>query len=299
MKKQIFLSIGFVGLVIMSLNRYTQTSTNGHANVNGASLYYEITGNGTPIVFLHGFTCDHRNWDSQVKYFSNKFKVITYDARGHGQSSMPDTVPYSYTDDLAALMDYLKIEKAVIVGHSMGGSPAFYYALNHPERVMALVLAEGGAFVSDTNLIKPKDIQDYFSGFSKVYGVAQSQGIEKAKAAWLTIYPIKTASENPLSKELIKTMINDYSGWHWMNRDPQMSNPNESSEILSKLKTPTLIITGDLTHPVLKEVVSVQKEYIPLNKTVVLKNSNHMLNLENPDQFNQELKVFLEENNIK
>ena len=107
--------------------------------------------------------------------------MITYDARGHGQSSMPDTVPYSYTDDLAALMDYLKIEKAVIVGHSMGGAPAFYYALNHPERVMALVLAEGGAFVSDTNLIKPKNIQDYFSGFSKVYGVAQKARVLKKR----------------------------------------------------------------------------------------------------------------------
>ena len=61
-------------------------------------------------------------------------------------------------------------------------------------------------------------------------------------------------------------MINDYSGWHWMNRDPQISNPNESTEILSKLKTPTLIITGDLTHAALKEVVSVQKEYIPHSK---------------------------------
>jgi pimeloyl-ACP methyl ester carboxylesterase len=143
MKKQIFLSIFWIAFILVIFARCTQTSTNGQANINGTSLYYEVTGNGTPIVFLHGFTCDHRNWDPQVRYFSKKYKVITYDARGHGQSSMPDTIPYSYADDLAALMDYLKIEKAVIVGHSMGGTPAFFYAFNHPERVLALVLAEG------------------------------------------------------------------------------------------------------------------------------------------------------------
>jgi len=299
MKKQIFPSIILICLVIMALTRCTQTATNGHANVNGASLYYEITGKGTPIVFLHGFTCDHRNWDPQVKYFSKKFKVITYDARGHGQSSMPDTIPYSYADDLAALMDYLKIEKAVVVGHSMGGTPAFFYAFNHPERVLALVLAEGGAFISDTTLISPKNLQDYFSGFSYVYNVFQKEGIEKARAAWLTINPIKNAAENPLSSDLIKTMINDYSGWHWHNRDRSTSNPDGTPELMGKLKTPTLIITGDLSHAVIKQLVAAQNKYIPNSKKVVLSNSNHMLNLENPDQFNSELLIFLKENNIK
>jgi pimeloyl-ACP methyl ester carboxylesterase len=299
MKKQIFISIFLIALVTMIFTRCTQTATIGYANVNGTSLYYEITGKGTPIVFLHGFTCDHRNWDSQVKYFSKKYKVITYDARGHGQSSMPDTVPYSYTDDLAALMDYLKIEKAVVVGHSMGGAPAFFYAFDHPERVLALVLAEGGPYISDTSLISPKNRHDFFSGFSYVYNVFQKEGIEKARAAWLTINPIKTAAENPLSSELIKAMINDYSGWHWQNRDRQKSNPDGTPELLGKLKTPTLIITGDLSHEAIKQLASAQDTYIPNSKKVVLSNSNHMLNLENPDQFNQELMNFLEENNIK
>jgi 3-oxoadipate enol-lactonase len=237
MKKQIFLSSIFICLLIMALTRCNQKATTGRANVNGASLYYEITGKGTPIVFLHGFTCDHRNWDPQVKYFSKKYKVITYDARGHGRSSMPDTIPYSYAEDLAALLGYLKIEKAVVVGHSMGGAPALFYTLDHPEKVLALVLAEGGAAnTSDTLLISPRNLRDYFSGFSYVYNVFQKEGIEKARAAWLTINPIKSAAENPLSSELIKAMINDYSGWHWQNRDPQKSNPDGTPELLGRLK---------------------------------------------------------------
>lgn len=299
MNKQIFFSVFLIAILLIIFASCTQRTVTGHANVNGTSLYYESTGKGTPIIFLHGFTGDHRNWDPQVKFFSKRYAVITYDARGHGQSSMPDTVPYSYSEDLAGLMDYLKIEKAVIVGLSMGGTPAFFYAFNHPERVLALVLAEGGAFISDTTLISPKNLQDYFSGFSYVYNVFQKEGIEKARAAWLTINPIKNAAENPLSRDLIKAMINDYSGWHWHNRDPEKTNPDGTPELMGKLKTPTLIITGDLSHAAIKQLVAAQNMYIPNSKKVVLNNSNHMLNLENPDQFNNELLTFLKENNIK
>jgi pimeloyl-ACP methyl ester carboxylesterase len=299
MKKQIFHSIIIICLVIMALTRCTQTATVGHANVNGATLYYEITGKGTPIVFLHGFTGDHRNWDPQVKFFSKKFKVITFDARGHGQSSMPDTIPYSYAEDLSALLDYLKIKKVVVVGLSMGGAPAFYYTHSHPEKVMALVLAEGGPNISDTSLMSPKVLKEYFKNFSYVYNVYRKEGIENARLAWLTIDPIKTSAENPLSMDIINAMIKDYSGWHWKYKDPQKSNPDGTPELMGSVKTPTLIITGDLSHQAIKQLVSAQDKFIPNSKKVVLYNSNHMLNLENPDQFNQELSIFLNENKIK
>jgi len=273
----------------------------GFAEINGTKLYYEMTGEGTPLVFIHGFTCDHRNWNPQVEYFSRNFKVITYDARGFGQSSVPDTVPYTHAEDLAAMIDYFGIEQAVVIGHSMGGAPAFFYALNHPDRVLALVLAEGGAFISDTTLINPQSLQDYFKEFSYVNNVFQEEGIEKAREAWLSINPIKPAAENPLSCELIKAMINDYSGWHWHNRDPQKSNPDATPELMGKLKTPTLIITGDLSlsHEFIRELISAYDTYIPNSKKVILSNSNHMLNLENPNQFNKELELFLIENDIK
>ena len=95
-------------------------------------------------------------------------------------------------------------------------------------------------------------------------------------------------------------MINDYSGWHWQNRDPQKSNPDGTPELLGRLKTPIPdYYRGFGPMMQLKELVSVEDTYIPNSKKVVLHNSNHMLNLENPDQFNQELMTFLNENNIK
>jgi 3-oxoadipate enol-lactonase len=285
MKKQIILLILFIPFILTIIASCNERITNGKANINGTTLYYEVTGTGTPIVFLHGFTGDHRNWDPQVKFFSKKFKVITYDARGHGQSAMPDSISYSYSEDL--------------VGLSMGGAPAFYYAYSHPEKVSALVLAEGGPSISDTTIMSSKILNNYFRNFSNVYNVYRKEGIEKARAVWLTIDPIKNAAENPLSRDLIKAMIYDYSGWHWHNRDPQKSNPDGTPDLMGKLKTPTLIITGDLSHAAIKQLVAAQNKYIPNSKKVVLRNSNHMLNLENPDQFNNELLTFLKENSIK
>ena len=298
MKKLVyFLSIAF--LVILTLTHCTSKTESGFAEVNGTSLYYEITGEGTPIIFLHGFTCDHRNWDPQLEYFATNYKVITYDARGHGQSAVPDSVPYSYVEDLASLIEFLDIEKAVVVGHSLGGAPAFFYAKDNPDNVAALILAEGGAGLYDPAIVDTSNIPGYFNELYDAMAVARKDGLEEGKKAWLNIHPMKHAAESPISSELLKTMIQDYSGWHWLNRDPQKRNPEGTTEMMEQIEVPTLIIAGEYSHPALKDLVSAQQKYIPDSKLVILEKSNHMLNIENPDQFNKELEDFLIENDIK
>lgn len=297
--KKTTLSIVFAVISLLLLTHCKNDTINGFAEINGTRLYYEITGNGTPIIFHHGFTCDHRNWDPQVDYFASKYKVITYDARGHGQSAVPDTIPYSYEEDMAALMDYLNIDKAVIIGHSLGGAPSFFYTLHNPDRVLGLVLAEGGAFLNDPAIVDTSNIPGYFNDLYGAIAVARRDGLEEGKKAWLKIHPMKDAAENPISSELLGTMIKDYSGWHWYNRDPQKSNPDGTIDMMNQIRVPTLIIAGRNSHPALKDLVSAQSQYIPNSKLVILENSNHMLNIENPVQFNKELESFLRENNIK
>lgn len=288
--------IAIIGLLITHCTNETKS---GFAEVNGTRLYYEIAGNGTPLIFHHGFTCDHRNWNPQIEYFADRYQVITYDARGHGQSEVPDSIPYSYVEDLAALIDYLEIDKAVIIGHSLGGAPAFYYTKDHPERVLALILAEGGAFLSDPAIVDTSNIPSYFNELYSAIAVARNQGLEDGKIAWLKIHPMNDAAENPISSDLLNTMIEDYSGWHWLNEDPQKSNPIGTIEMMRSIKTPTLIVAGEYSHPVLKDLVFAQSQYIPNSKLVTIGKSNHMLNIENPDQFNKELESFLLENEIK
>jgi 3-oxoadipate enol-lactonase len=298
MKKRLQLYF-LIPATVLFLTHCTGETESGFAEINGTTLYYEITGKGTPLIFHHGFTCDHRNWNPQVDYFASKYRVITFDARGHGKSEVPDTIPYSYEEDLAGLMDYLNIEKAVIIGHSMGGAPAFFYTLHHPDRVLGLVLAEGGAFLSDPAIVDTSNIPGYFNELYHAIAVARNEGLEKGKKAWLNIHPMKNAAENPISSELLKSMIEDYSGWHWLNRDPHKENPEGTIEMLKSINAPTLIVAGEYSHPVLKDLVLVQSQYIPNSKLVIIKNSNHMLNIENPDQFNKELESFLKNNGIE
>lgn len=96
------------------------TSSQGVVEVNNARLYYEIDGKGLAIVFLPGFTLDTRMWDDQFEYFAKRFQVARYDLRGFGKSSVPTTDEYSHVEDLKALLDYLKIEHAYVVGLSKG-----------------------------------------------------------------------------------------------------------------------------------------------------------------------------------
>ena len=123
--------------------------------------------------------------------------------------------------------------------------------------------------------------------------------LEKGKEAWLQIHPMRDAAENPISSELLKTMIADYSGWHWLNRDPQKRNPEGTIEMMESIEAPTLIVAGEYSHPALKDLVLAQSRYIPNSKKVTIENSNHMLNIENPSQFNEELEAFLLENGIQ
>lgn len=113
-----------------------------HAKVNGINIYYEVHGEGYPVVLIGGLGSQSQSWDTQVPIYSKSYKVIVFDNRGAGRSDKPEP-PYStqvMADDTAALMDELSIERAHIVGKSMGGMIAQWLAINHPEKVSKLVM---------------------------------------------------------------------------------------------------------------------------------------------------------------
>jgi len=112
-------------------------------------LYYEELGQGTPILFVHEFAGDHRSWERQLREFGKRYRCIAYNARGYRPSDIPvDPEAYSYVHvmrDAVAMLDHLKIDKAHLIGLSMGGYTALQVALNHPQRVRSLVLAGAGS----------------------------------------------------------------------------------------------------------------------------------------------------------
>src|SRR5712691_5891808 len=121
-----------------------------HATTSdGVKLYFEEAGSGTPILFIHEFAGDYRNWEPQMRYFSRRHRCITYSARGYTPSDVPrEPAAYSYKhwiSDAIAELDHLKIEKAHFVGLSMGGYTVVQIGIHHPQRALSLTAAGAGS----------------------------------------------------------------------------------------------------------------------------------------------------------
>src|SRR5215475_15365193 len=120
-----------------------QSQSNGLAEVNGTKLYYEVKGKGPAVVLIHGGLVDSRLWDDEMVPLSKHYLVVRYDLRAFGKSAST-TEPFSHIEDLRALLDFLKIDRATLVGLSLGGIIAADFALEYPEKISSLVLVGAG-----------------------------------------------------------------------------------------------------------------------------------------------------------
>lgn len=245
---------------------------------NDGRLYYEVTGGGEPIVFIHGFTLDHRMWQPQVNFFSKNYQVITYDARGFGKSSMP-THHYSHDDDLQALLKQLNVASVHIVGLSMGGRIAINFALAHPDSVRTLTLMDsaldGYASTVDWNVH------------------AKEVGIESAKENWLNHEVFAGTREKPDIVAQLTPIVADYSGWHWTHKDMQDPADTNARSRLSELKIPTLIMVGEKDLTYFHDIAKVLSTGIKGSHSVVVPNVGHMVNMETSAVCNAKISEFL------
>ncbi|MFY9153336.1 MAG: alpha/beta hydrolase [Prolixibacteraceae bacterium] len=202
---------------------------------------------------------------------------------------MPETgKSYSHTDDMVALLDYLGIKQAHILGHSFGGNIAIDFALKYPERTITLILPDAPPPIA--GFIPSEQITSWLGGTWKA---GRDSGIQQAKEIWIKGAPFVPAMQNPKSAAKLKQMIDDYSGWQWVNNDPYIGIAPYSPEILSKIQVPTLIIVGELDLTDYKNLADIQKRYIPNSKEVILSGAGHALSIENPEEFNQIVLSFL------
>ena len=288
-------------MVLCALSNFTLLSSaqqvkKGYANINGASIYYEIKGEGTPIIFLHGFACDTRTWDYQFDVFAKDYKAIRYDFRGFGKSSLPDTInPYSHIKDLTALLEFLELDNVIIVAHSMGGKDALEFTFNNPDRVDALIFAEGAASIRGFN--NQPGSKEVGMMFEKVFS---AEGPEEGKDVLMQIDVFKSALTNPKSEKIFRQMVMDYSGWSWEgHKNLKEKYKPIKFEDLSNIQIPVLLINGELSHDHYHQTMQKMHDNLPNSKLVVLKNAGHMLGLENPEQFNQKVLSFFNEKDIK
>ncbi len=257
------------------------------AAVNGTRLRYQLTGIGPPLVFLHGFTLDLRMWDTQMATFTPHYQVLRYDLRGFGGSALTETMVYDHADDLGALLDHLGIETAAIVGLSMGGGVALDFALAYPDRVRALVLA-------DTMIGGYRWSGRWQAATAPIWNMAREEGVAPAKALWLAHRGLFSAAlEQQAVAAALTQMIDDYSGWHWCNRDPHRKPTHPTIERLRQVTSPTLIVTGEHEDPDFVAQANLLSAQIPGAQSRVLPGVGHLTALEAPDAFNRTVLDFL------
>jgi len=255
-----------------------------YADLGDIRLYYEGAGEGEALVFLHGFTLDRRMWRPQVEYFRDKYHVITPDARGHGLSDAPLS-GYSRADrvqDLAGLVDNLRIESFHLVGLSMGGATAIGYALEHQDRLKSLTLVSTGA-------------AGYSVGkkFPRLDQLAKDKGAAAALDKWRSWSLGWYQDDRRELREFLDSMMSEYSGAVW--RDAMRGKYPREDDLgrVSRITVPTAIFSGSLDRvfvPLAEQLHSL----IMGSRLFMYPNVGHMVNLEQPDSFNADLKVLLE-----
>ena len=261
---------------------------------DGLSLAFEDTGSGIPVVFVHEFAGDLRSWEPQVRYLSRRYRCITYNARGFPPSEVPDdTGAYSQDrarDDVLAVLDALNIERAHVVGLSMGGFATLHFGLACPERARSLVVAGVGYGAEPEQRERFRSEADTTTGFLRTRGMA-------AFAETYSLGPTRVQFQNkdPRGWREFADMLAEHSaaGSAHTQQGVQKERPSvfDLVDRMQTLTVPTLIVTGDEDWPCLVPSVFM-KRTIPSAGLLVVPNSGHTINLEEPAAFNAALADF-------
>jgi 3-oxoadipate enol-lactonase len=255
----------------------------GYTDINGATLYYETAGSGQPLIFLHGMGLDCHMWDSQFDTFAESYHVIRYDLRGFGKSTLP-TGDYAHHNDLYALMQHFGIQKANLVGLSMGGRVIIDFAIIYPDAVQSLTLVDAA--------VHGYQAKENASTVA-VGNAAKEHGAKAANEMWLKHDLFTPANRNPTVAAQLKNIIDNYSGWHWVNKNPWPPIEPHAIHRVHNVTAPSLIIVGELDIPDMLTIADLLHEKINGSKKIVMYNVGHMPNMEDPETFNNHVRAFL------
>ena len=262
---------------------------------DGVKLFYEEVGAGAPIVFVHEFAGDWRSWEHQLRYFGRRYRCIAFNARGFPPSDIPDNVE-SYSqerarDDIKSVLDALKVDKAHIVGLSMGGFATLHFGFTYPERARSLVVGGCGYGASpDKKAQFAEETESAAKRFEEI-------GMSKAAAGYASAPSrVQFQNKDPRGwKEFADQLAgNSTKGSALTMRGVQKRRPS-LFDLVEKMKTitaPTLVMTGDEDWPCLEPAL-LMKRTIPTAGLVVMPNAGHTVNLEEPAAFNQHIADFL------
>jgi pimeloyl-ACP methyl ester carboxylesterase len=262
---------------------------------DGVRLYYEETGRGTPLVFVHEFAGDWRSWEPQIRFFSRRYRCIAYCARGFEPSDVPEDVSaYSQErarDDLLAVADGLGLERPHLVGLSMGGFAVLHFGIAYPDRARSLVV--GGCGYGAEPDKQAQFAQEAESAASRF----EELGMAKAADGY-ALGPTRVQFENkdPRGWKEFRDQLAEHSirGSANTMRGVQARRPSlfDLQDAMSRVSLPTLIMIGDEDWPCMEASILI-KRTIPTAALAVLPNCGHTINLEEPAAFNALVADFL------
>jgi len=260
---------------------------------DGVKIYYEEAGSGTPIVFIHEYAGDHRTWEPQIRFFSRSHRCITYSQRGYPPSDVPDD-PDQYSqdhfrDDVIALMDALQLERAHIVGHSMGALTALHVGINCPECCLS-VTAAGCGYGSSPDMKKVEEARSVSRETGKMFA-AESMPVAAARYGDGPTRQTHKHKDPRGYAEFIKRLGEHSSRGHslvMLNLQAKRPSLWEMEAELKKFSVPLLVLVGDEDEWCVDASVYL-KRTVPTAGLCVIPRSGHTITSEEPAAFNAAL----------
>ncbi len=261
---------------------------------NGVDLYYEEAGTCIPVVFVHEFAGDWRSWEPQVRFFSGRYRAVTFSARGYLPSQIPDSADaYSQemqVEDLKGLLDALKIDKAHLCGLSMGSYTTLLFGMRYPERARSLTIA-GSGYGSGGHR---REFHDHVAKMADL----MLKGGMKAISGTYTVSParVQLQNKNPRAFQEFLTQFEEHSpvgsAYTFLGVQRKRPSVTELGDPLKKMTLPALILLGDEDEAGLEGSLFMKRN-IPRAGLEIFPRSGHVLNLEEPEHFNRSLLDFI------
>jgi len=263
------------------------TSQAGIASVNGTDLYYEIAGDGHPLILIHGGAVDSRAWDDQFTVFAQHYKVVRYDLRGAGRSGNRDE-PFSNSEDLYALLKFLNLDNTYLLGISRGGGFAYDLTLEHPEMVDALILVSANLSVH---------VPAYSEMFERSTEAGKQSGAAAAAEVWGND-PYQGPLRESARARVLEILTDNMPRFRYFDGYVPVEQLSSSdiprSQRLAEVQVPTLVISGAHDNSVARANSRNWASGIPNAKLVVFPDAAHLVNIDQVDEFNQTILQYLD-----
>ena len=265
------------------------TNWPAHIELENSRIYVDVRGTGDAVVLLHGLAFDQRTWDDQMGPLSEHYRVVRIDFHGFGKSSEVRG-PYSHAAIVRELMDRLEIERAHIVGHSMGGRIGAEFVQSFAHRAKSLTLV-----CSDVAGLPFKTLGPLFG---QIFEAGGRGDVAAAKRLFLGLECFEPLRRRPEAHARVLRMVEEYSGWLFCNvRDnPERRPQPATAEVLADFRLPVLVVVGESDAADFREIGDEVVRRVPGAKQCVVANAGHIPNLEQPEEFNRVLLEFLDAN---